>query len=248
MLVLQQLVLSGSISADDTLYFIFKNYNFECKVSKLGLLYACTYAHEHKTRVACFLDRGGFSSLTDWADCCLQDLACEYVTRFSSWKRIRHKKSRRLLSEIRDLQREKKNAETCPVYIHLQKQLLLYQQQFAELNTRSSRWKEWALQQSTCPKDMRLFLEKLTNFPHVGLYVFPDMATLKQLAPARASKTCRKRKRSRQQILRKQELPTDPIAAIICCNDIDDMQYQDMLQAFFQSVSTAGTAVTTTSS
>ena len=37
-----------------------------------------------------FRDRPGFTSLTDWSDTCIQECLQEFVTRFSSWKRIRH--------------------------------------------------------------------------------------------------------------------------------------------------------------
>lgn len=50
----------------------------------------------------CFTDRQGFASLTDWCDSCIQEMASEYVTRFSSWKRVKHGKTGHPMSMLRD--------------------------------------------------------------------------------------------------------------------------------------------------
>lgn len=235
MLVLQQLVESKSLTAGDKLYFAFKDFNFQCRVSEAGLLFECTFSSCSMEQEPCFLDRGGFSSLTDWADCCLQDLAGEYVTRFSSWKRIRHVKTNRLLSEIRDMQRELKTADDCPIYIHLQKQLLLYQQQLQELRKRMLHWKEWIEKQSDVPVDLQGFLKRATEFTGGELYVMSDMATLKQLLSGVNGSATKKRKR---RVIKKTITKiANPIAAAICSDDVNDEEYQEMLAEFFKNVS-----------
>jgi hypothetical protein len=233
MLVLQQLVESGTLAEKDKLYFIFKVYNFQCRVTAFGLLFDCTYSKEGGAQLPCFLDRGGFSSLTDWADCCLQDLAGEYVTRFSSWKRIRHVKTNRLLSEIRDMERESKSVKDCPVYIHLQKQLLLYQQHLADIRIRMLNWKEWLVQQKGKPSDLVTFLEKAQEYTEGELYIFPDVATLKQLVKGGGKALKRKRPRAKRSVKK----IDNPIAAVICSDTIGDEEYQNMLQEFFENVS-----------
>ena len=233
MLVLQQLVESESLAAEDKLYFAFKDFNFQCRVSPMGLLYDCTFSTLGAPQEPCFSDRGGFSSLTDWADCCLQDLAGEYVTRFSSWKRIRHLKSNRLLSEIRDLQREHKGGRECPVYIHMQKQQLLLQQQLYEIKKRMLEWAPWVVAQEDAPGDLVALLNSGKELDVGELYVFPDLATLKQLARSGQGTSKKRRRRAVKRCVKQIE---NPIAAVICSNDVSDLEYQEMLHEFFQSV------------
>ena len=235
MLVLQQLVQCQSLDAGDKLYFVFKNFNFQCRVSALGILFDCSFSTQACNREACFLDRGGFSGLTDWADCCLQDLACEYVTRFSSWKRIRHVKTNRLLSEIRDLQREKKMTAECPIYLHLQKQLLLYQQQLQEIRNRMLSWQQWLAKQADSPKDLQLFMKTAFEFSNGDLYVFADLATMRQLACSVPGTSAKRKRRSVKRVLKVAE---NPIEELICSDDVNDDEYQEMLKEFFKNVST----------
>lgn len=65
--------------------FTFKRYEFKAKLMTGGILAFCTFDGQ-----PVFRDRPGFTSLTDWSDTCIQECLQEFVTRFSSWKRIRH--------------------------------------------------------------------------------------------------------------------------------------------------------------
>lgn len=73
-----------------------------------GILARCDWkqgkAHNFEP---CFTDRQGFASLTDWCDSCIQEMASEYVTRFSSWKRVKHQKTGHPMSMLRDELRSK---------------------------------------------------------------------------------------------------------------------------------------------
>ena len=68
-----------------------------------GILSRCEWKQSpSKPYVPCFSDRQGFTSLTDWCDSCIQELANEYVTRFSSWKRVKHSKTQHPMAMLRD--------------------------------------------------------------------------------------------------------------------------------------------------
>ena len=85
---LRDLVSSGLVGSGDELYFQFKDKIFSCKLYPGGILGHCACNDE-----PIFMDRDGFVSLTDWTDTCIQEILCEYVTRFSSWKRVKHRSS-----------------------------------------------------------------------------------------------------------------------------------------------------------
>ncbi len=71
------------------------------------------------------MDRSGFSSLTDWCDSCIQELLSEYVTRFSSWKRVKHKATGAPMSMLRQRISELKPDSSCGDTIEsLQRDLL----------------------------------------------------------------------------------------------------------------------------
>lgn len=76
------------MKSGDTLEFTFKSNVFKAQLFTGGILGYCTW---NGTPV--FNDRSGFQSLTDWSDTCIQECLSEFVTRFSSWKRIRHEKT-----------------------------------------------------------------------------------------------------------------------------------------------------------
>ena len=50
-----------------------------------------------------FLNKMPFENLTEWADACIQEIAKEYITRFSAWKRCTHKNSGLVLNNLRQL-------------------------------------------------------------------------------------------------------------------------------------------------
>jgi len=82
---LKDLVQYSLVNSGDCLSFTFKNHHFKARLFSGGLLGHCEW---NNTPV--FHDRSGFTSLTDWSDTCIQECLHEFVTRFSSWKRIKH--------------------------------------------------------------------------------------------------------------------------------------------------------------
>ena len=82
---LKELVDYGLVADGDPLMFTFKGHTFTAKLVRGGILGFCTWNGQ-----SVFNDRSGFSSLTDWSDTCIQECLHEFVTRFSSWKRIKH--------------------------------------------------------------------------------------------------------------------------------------------------------------
>ena len=82
---LKELVDYGLVSDGDTLSFSFKGHTFSTHLKRGGILAFCAWNDK-----PVFYDRSGFTSLTDWSDTCIQECLNEFVTRFSSWKRIKH--------------------------------------------------------------------------------------------------------------------------------------------------------------
>ena len=75
----------GLVKSGDTLGFTFKRHDFTARLLDGGIIGFCMFDGN-----PVFRDRSGFLSLTDWSDTCIQECLQEFVTRFSSWKRIRH--------------------------------------------------------------------------------------------------------------------------------------------------------------
>ena len=82
---LSELVQYGLVNSGDDLEFVFKGNRFTAKLLNGGIIGFCTWNGN-----SVFDDRSGFGSLTDWSDTCIQECLNEFVTRFSSWKRIKH--------------------------------------------------------------------------------------------------------------------------------------------------------------
>ena len=88
---LNDLLQYGLVRPADTIHFTFKGNVFKASLQPGGIIAGCTWQqHGSKHTTPCFTDRGGFSSLTDWCDSCIQELLEEYATRFSGWKRCKH--------------------------------------------------------------------------------------------------------------------------------------------------------------
>jgi len=98
MITLHDLVRSMILSPDDHLCFRYKHYIFSCQVDSDGVMYNF---QANKRRVFC--DRLPFDSISAWADSCIQQIAKEYVTRFSSWKRVRHLESGLCMNSLRQM-------------------------------------------------------------------------------------------------------------------------------------------------
>jgi len=93
--VLQKLLDSGVIHQGDAIQFKFKKDSFEAIISDGGFIGHCTM-NGHAVEFS------GFKTLTDWCDSCIQELVHEYVTRFSSWKRVKHVPTGKSFTQLRD--------------------------------------------------------------------------------------------------------------------------------------------------
>lgn len=98
MITLFSLVQSQLLHAGDHLSFLYKGFCFSCQVDALGVLYNFK---ANAKRI--FTERLPFDSLSTWADACIQEIAREYVTRFSSWKRVKHQESGLCLNILRQM-------------------------------------------------------------------------------------------------------------------------------------------------
>ena len=98
MITLHDLVQSMILSAGDHLCFRYKSYLFSCQVDGSGIMY--NFKENHR---GIFCDQLPFDSISTWADSCIQQIAKEYVTRFSSWKRVRHLESGLCMNSLRQM-------------------------------------------------------------------------------------------------------------------------------------------------
>lgn len=98
MITLHDLVLCDLMEEGHEIFFHFKSFYFEGTVSGLGCIYN-TRANGNTI----FHDRMAFENVSEWADALIQNVAKEYVTRFSSFKRICHKQSGLSLHTLRQL-------------------------------------------------------------------------------------------------------------------------------------------------
>ncbi len=92
------LLNASLISEGDEVYFHFKNFYFSGFVDKLGMI-----CETKSNNIIVFLNKMPFENLTEWADACIQEIAKEYITRFSAWKRCTHKNSGLVLNNLRQL-------------------------------------------------------------------------------------------------------------------------------------------------
>jgi hypothetical protein len=83
------------VRAGDQLAFTFKKHRFTGVISAGALIAQCTWNGKP-------IHQSGFKTLTDWCDTCIQELVHEYVTRFSSWKRVRHVPTQRSFTQLRE--------------------------------------------------------------------------------------------------------------------------------------------------
>ena len=99
---LQRLLQSRIVLNDDMLYFSFKKHIFTGMVAQGGLIWNCTWQKPGEIAVDIFKHATSlgqqpyirtFESLTDWTETCIQECLDEYHTRYSSWKRVRHKRT-----------------------------------------------------------------------------------------------------------------------------------------------------------
>jgi hypothetical protein len=98
MITLFDLVQSKVLCKGDHLSFSYKGHAFSARVDGNGVL-----GHFRHNDIPAFSARLPFDSLSVWADNCIQELAREYVTRFSAWKRVKHERSGLCMNTLRQL-------------------------------------------------------------------------------------------------------------------------------------------------
>ena len=102
MKTLESLICCHLLHENEKIYFCFKSHTFTGQISSTGLIYQCRWKKPNGDDSYVFFDRAGFSSLTSWTDACIQELLHEYVTRFSSWKRVKCVRTNTPLGALRE--------------------------------------------------------------------------------------------------------------------------------------------------
>jgi hypothetical protein len=124
------------VKVDDTVEFTFKGNLFQARILRGGLLGKCMQKSIHqKEAVPVLQSTIGFASLTAWTESCLQDLLEEYYTRYSSWKRVFHKESKRSMSDLRDQCKLKDTKRKHEDVVELYKEIFRLQATIDEMNT-----------------------------------------------------------------------------------------------------------------
>lgn len=96
---LGQLFEHELIRVGDTVQFEFKGNTFVATFSEGGVLHKCSWGNNKHAQTQIFKNRT-FITLSDWTESCIQEILQEFHTRYSSWKRVLHLKSKRTLDEI----------------------------------------------------------------------------------------------------------------------------------------------------
>ena len=143
--VLQKLLDSGVIHDGDAIQFRFKKDSFGAIIAPGGLIGHCTMNNKP-------VQFTGFKTLTDWCDSCIQELVHEYVTRFSSWKRVKHVPTGKSFTQLRDTlhNRAKPNDRQCRCaeVIIARRRILELEQQVMQLQQQ--------LQSSMLPRETKI--------------------------------------------------------------------------------------------
>lgn len=130
---LQQLLQARIVYVEDVLYFTFKKHVFTGCVIHGGLIWKVTWQKPGEEPKNIFSNAAKiseqpyirtFESLTDWTETCIQECLDEYHTRYSSWKRVRHKRTEQPMEVLfKHLQKRQITRES-----EQSKQILLYEQ------------------------------------------------------------------------------------------------------------------------
>lgn len=104
---LVKLLAFGTLSVNDVLRFDFKSNIFSATITEGGVLHKCHWKNPQGLLLT-VLKGKTFMSLSDWTECCIQEILHEFSTRYSSWKRVYHTKSGKTLDELWKLYNEKK--------------------------------------------------------------------------------------------------------------------------------------------
>ena len=127
---LQRLLANGLVHGNDDISFNFKGHTFSAKIVQGGLIAHCTW-----NGAAVLQDKVAFTTLTDWADTCIQELVNEYVTRFSSWKRVRHLPTGNSFAQLRDKLKPGQEGTgcRCPEIQVMRRRVIALEQQIADM-------------------------------------------------------------------------------------------------------------------
>ena len=128
------------VNENDTVYFTFKGNHFTAKILRGGLIGGCKLTSCGKTKNI-LEGVTAFSSLTAWTEACLQDVLEEYYTRYSSWKRVSHKESKRSMGDLRDqckllTKKRKREEEVSELY----KEIYRLQQTIVDMRVHIEQW------------------------------------------------------------------------------------------------------------
>jgi len=128
------------IHVGDTVFFNFKGNHFTANILTGALIGNCKITTFDKTK-RILIGVTAFSSLTAWTEACLQDVLEEYYTRYSSWKRVSHKESKRSMGDLRDqcklLSKKRKREEEVP---ELYKEIYRLQQTIVNMKQYIDQW------------------------------------------------------------------------------------------------------------
>ena len=153
---LQQLIHHKIVRVGDELYFTFKKHVFSGVLASGGLIWRCKWKKPGHTSQQIFKQHNispempfvrTFESLTDWTETCIQECLHEYHTRYSSWKRVRHKKTEKTMEVLfKQLQKNKiqqqrgeRNSDLLLLYEELVAHKAVVNEQRQEIKA----WKQW---------------------------------------------------------------------------------------------------------
>lgn len=128
------------VAVGDTVFFTFKNTYFSAKILAGGLIGEC-YMNRNGRLERILTSVTAFGSLTAWTEAALQDVLEEYYTRYSSWKRVSHKESKRSMGELREQckllsKKRKREDETVELY----KEIYRLQQTIVDMKQHIELW------------------------------------------------------------------------------------------------------------
>lgn len=88
------------LSPNDVIFFTFKKHKFSAYVTSAGLIHNVTWEKPGEGSPMHVFPMRTFESLTDWTETCIQEKLDEYHTRYSAWRRVRHRKSNKPMEEL----------------------------------------------------------------------------------------------------------------------------------------------------
>lgn len=140
---LQCLLESKLVKEDDVLEFTFKKHVFRGHICEGGFIYRCSWLNTSGVNMTIF-EGQTFESLTDWTESCIQEKLKEYHTRYSSWKRVRHRMKQCTMEKLfKEYQRLPEVYETRPKPSLLLEAIAEQKAINYSLNHKLSLWCEW---------------------------------------------------------------------------------------------------------